>query len=150
MGGRSPPKHYLLISKPSHDKTWQSSQILISLFFSADGNSATVDILVCTPGRLVDHIDHTDGFSLEHLRFLIIDEADRLLGQAYHNWLEKIYKAAYRSKSDEITPRYLIEKVLTVRCYCRSSIYFSYFKGVFSQSLRLLKAKEYPLTICSE
>ena len=50
---------------------------------------------MCTPGRLVDHITATDGLSLKHLRFLVIDEADRLLGQAYHNWLEKIFHAVY-------------------------------------------------------
>lgn len=34
--------------------------------------------LVATPGRLMDHIEKTPGFSLEHLKFLIVDEADRL------------------------------------------------------------------------
>jgi ATP-dependent RNA helicase DDX51/DBP6 len=28
------------------------------------------DVLICTPGRLVDHLDHTTGFSLQHLRFV--------------------------------------------------------------------------------
>ena len=40
-----------------------------------------VDILVATPGRLVDHL--TAGLSLQHLRFLVMDEADRLMTQAY-------------------------------------------------------------------
>jgi superfamily II DNA/RNA helicase len=35
------------------------------------------DIVVCTPGRLVDHLQRTPGFSLKSLRYLIIDEADR-------------------------------------------------------------------------
>jgi ATP-dependent RNA helicase DDX51/DBP6 len=30
-----------------------------------------VDIVVCTPGRLVDHLNATPGFTLEHLRFLV-------------------------------------------------------------------------------
>ena len=30
-----------------------------------------VDILVATPGRLVDHMTQTEGFSLEHLQFLV-------------------------------------------------------------------------------
>eukprot|EP00794_Sanderia_malayensis_P011134 gene11134-12305_t len=76
----------------------QEQEHLVKL--GPNGFVNTVDILVCTPGRLVDHIDHTAGFSLEHLRFLIIDEADRLLGQTYHNWLEKIFKAAYKSNND--------------------------------------------------
>ncbi|XP_011162659.1 ATP-dependent RNA helicase DDX51 [Solenopsis invicta] len=36
-----------------------------------------VDIVITTPGRLLDHILKTPGFSLDSLRFLVIDEADR-------------------------------------------------------------------------
>lgn len=32
---------------------------------------SVVDILVATPGRLVDHMTQTKGFSLEHLQFLV-------------------------------------------------------------------------------
>ena len=32
------------------------------------------DIIVATPGRLVDHIQKTEGFTLNHLRYLIIGE----------------------------------------------------------------------------
>ncbi|XP_076234602.1 putative ATP-dependent RNA helicase Dbp73D [Calliopsis andreniformis] len=42
-----------------------------------------VDIIVATSGRLIDHILKTPGFSLDDLRFLVIDEADRVA-----NWLE--------------------------------------------------------------
>ena len=30
-----------------------------------------VDVLLCTPGRLVTHLEHTNGFSLETLQFLV-------------------------------------------------------------------------------
>lgn len=59
------------------------------------GSSSRVDILICTPGRLVDHISSTPNFTLHHVRFLVIDEADRLLDQSYHGWLSKVLKAAY-------------------------------------------------------
>lgn len=55
---------------------------------------STVDILVCTPGRLVDHLDRTPGFSLQHLRFLVVDEADRLMSQSYHNWIDRVIESA--------------------------------------------------------
>ena len=42
-----------------------------------DNYLSQADIVVCTPGRLVDHLQRTPGFSLKYLRFLIIDEADR-------------------------------------------------------------------------
>ncbi|KAH7388186.1 hypothetical protein KP509_16G062700 [Ceratopteris richardii] len=52
-----------------------------------DFPSSRIDILVATPGRLMDHITSTEGFTLEHLRYMVIDESDRLLRQAYQDWL---------------------------------------------------------------
>ncbi|KAF1914640.1 P-loop containing nucleoside triphosphate hydrolase protein [Ampelomyces quisqualis] len=45
-----------------------------------------VDILICTPGRLVEHIEHTTGFLLNSVRWLVIDEADQLLNQNFQGW----------------------------------------------------------------
>jgi ATP-dependent RNA helicase DDX51/DBP6 len=45
-----------------------------------------VDILICTPGRLVEHIEHTTGFLLNSVRWLVIDEADQLLSQNFQGW----------------------------------------------------------------
>lgn len=47
----------------------------------------TPDIIVSTPGRLVDHLISGD-LTLDHLRWLVIDEADRLLNQSFQNWCE--------------------------------------------------------------
>lgn len=41
------------------------------LLHRADGFRCLADIMVATPGRLVDHVDQTPGFSLQHLRFLV-------------------------------------------------------------------------------
>ncbi|KDN42503.1 DEAD-domain-containing protein [Tilletiaria anomala UBC 951] len=54
-----------------------------------DGESL-VDIVIATPGRLMDHADATAGFTLQHLRFLVLDEADRLLGQSFNEWLPRL------------------------------------------------------------
>ena len=45
------------------------------------GGGISLDILVGTPGRLVDHIQNTPGFAaaLKNTRMLVLDEADRLL-----------------------------------------------------------------------
>ncbi|XP_076766388.1 putative ATP-dependent RNA helicase Dbp73D, partial [Xylocopa sonorina] len=53
---------------------------------------SSVDIIVATPGRLVDHILKTPGFSLDDLRFLVIDEADKAA-----DWLEYLPEPHYRS-----------------------------------------------------
>ncbi len=35
------------------------------------------DIVIATPGRLIDHVRNSLSFSLESIEILIIDEADR-------------------------------------------------------------------------
>ena len=46
-----------------------------------------VNILVCTPGRLLDHLQNTKSFVVEGLRWLILDEADRLLELGFEETL---------------------------------------------------------------
>lgn len=58
------------------------------------------DIVVATPGRLVDHINKNPGFCLEHLRFLIIDEADRMIDSMHQLWLSQMVKAVFKSGSE--------------------------------------------------
>ena len=54
-----------------------------------------VDALICTPGRLVEHLRCTKGFSLESARWLVIDEADRLLDQSFQEWTECVIPAIH-------------------------------------------------------
>jgi len=54
---------------------------------------SNVDVLICTPGRLVDHMRRTKGFNLDHIQWLVIDEADRLLNESFQEWVETVMKA---------------------------------------------------------
>ncbi|XP_058387164.1 ATP-dependent RNA helicase DDX51 isoform X1 [Diceros bicornis minor] len=65
---------------------------------TVDGFRCMADIVVATPGRLVDHIDQTPGFSLQHLRFLVIDEADRMIDSMHQSWLPRVVAAAFPSE----------------------------------------------------
>jgi ATP-dependent RNA helicase DDX47/RRP3 len=49
-------------------------------------------IIVATPGRLVDHLENTRGFNLKKLRFLVLDEADRLLNMDFGPEIDKILR----------------------------------------------------------
>jgi ATP-dependent RNA helicase DDX47/RRP3 len=53
-------------------------------------------IVVATPGRLLDHLENTKGFSLKHLKYLVLDEADRLLDLDFGPVLDKILKVLPR------------------------------------------------------
>jgi ATP-dependent RNA helicase DDX27 len=50
------------------------------------------DILVATPGRVVDHLLNTKAFGLDDLEILVIDEADRLMELGFAEQLEQIVK----------------------------------------------------------
>ncbi|KAJ3692656.1 hypothetical protein LUZ60_011751 [Juncus effusus] len=76
-----------IIKKPKMD----NYSILDEEFVNSQiAPETSVDILVATPGRLMDHVNMTKGFSLEHLHFLVVDETDRLLREAYQSWLPTV------------------------------------------------------------
>ncbi|KAF5719071.1 ATP-dependent RNA helicase dbp6 [Fusarium mundagurra] len=49
-----------------------------------------IDVLICTPGRLVEHMEQTRGFNLDYVRWLVVDEADKLLAQSFQGWLDHV------------------------------------------------------------
>lgn len=55
-------------------------------------------IIVATPGRLLDHLEKTKGFSLRALKYLVMDEADRLLDMDFGPIIEKILKFVPRDR----------------------------------------------------
>ncbi|PNS20810.1 hypothetical protein CAC42_2741 [Sphaceloma murrayae] len=55
-------------------------------------------IIVATPGRLLDHLQNTKGFSLRTLKYLVMDEADRLLDLDFGPILDKILRVLPRER----------------------------------------------------
>lgn len=53
----------------------------------------TIDILVSTPGVLVDLLHNCSSFSLRDLEILVIDEADRLMTSHKHDWLNTVERS---------------------------------------------------------
>lgn len=51
-----------------------------------------VNLLVATPGRLLDHLQNTKGFLFKNLQCLIIDEADRILEIGFEEEMKQIIK----------------------------------------------------------
>ncbi|GAA5843528.1 hypothetical protein JCM5353_005445 [Sporobolomyces roseus] len=49
-----------------------------------------MNILVATPGRLLQHMDQTLGFECDHLQLLVLDEADRILDMGFSASLNAI------------------------------------------------------------
>lgn len=49
-----------------------------------------MNILVATPGRLLQHLDQTIGFESDNLQMLVLDEADRILDMGFFKALNAI------------------------------------------------------------
>ncbi|DBA01648.1 TPA: hypothetical protein N0F65_010299 [Lagenidium giganteum] len=51
-----------------------------------------VNILISTPGRLLDHLQNTKAFVYHNLQILVIDEADRILSIGFEEEMRQIVK----------------------------------------------------------
>jgi ATP-dependent RNA helicase DDX27 len=51
------------------------------------------DVIVATPGRLLDHVTNSQGVTLEEVEFLVLDEADRLLDLGFQDEVNELIKA---------------------------------------------------------
>jgi ATP-dependent RNA helicase DDX47/RRP3 len=56
-------------------------------------------IIIATPGRLQDHLEHTKGFSLRNMKYLVMDEADRLLDMDFGPIIDKILKVIPKERN---------------------------------------------------
>ncbi|XP_036427114.1 probable ATP-dependent RNA helicase DDX27 [Colossoma macropomum] len=50
------------------------------------------DILIATPGRLIDHLHNTPSFELSQIEVLILDEADRMLDEYFEEQMKEIIR----------------------------------------------------------
>ncbi|KAL8687267.1 MAG: hypothetical protein Q9224_005202 [Gallowayella concinna] len=80
-----------------------------------DDYHPSIDILVCTPGRLVEHLQHTRGFTLDQIQWLVIDEADRLLDESFQQWVDVVVPALDRQDPPSDLESELIQKFHLLR-----------------------------------
>jgi ATP-dependent RNA helicase DDX31/DBP7 len=58
-----------------------------------------LNVLISTPGRLFDHLMNTASFKFSQIRWVVLDEADRLLDMGFKKQIANIL-SALRSKSE--------------------------------------------------
>ncbi|KAJ6304488.1 hypothetical protein OIU77_018202 [Salix suchowensis] len=75
-------------------------------------------IIVGTPGRLADHLSNTKGFSLHALKYLILDEADRLLSMDFEKSLDEILKAIPKNRRTYLFSATMTNKVKKLQRAC--------------------------------
>src|SRR5436309_894072 len=49
-----------------------------------------MNILVCTPGRMLQHMDQTAAFDVNNLQMLVLDEADRIMDMGFQSTVDAI------------------------------------------------------------
>uniref|UniRef100_A0AAG5DCZ9 RNA helicase n=1 Tax=Anopheles atroparvus TaxID=41427 RepID=A0AAG5DCZ9_ANOAO len=68
-------------------------------------------IIIATPGRLVDHLENTKGFNLKAIKYLVMDEADRILNMDFEVELNKILKVIPRERRTYLFSATMTKKV---------------------------------------
>jgi ATP-dependent RNA helicase DDX31/DBP7 len=76
-----------------------------------------INILVATPGRLADHLEHTEALDVSNVRWLVLDEGDRLMELGFEQEIQKIVGALnLRMRANRVRIPGLPEKRTTVLC----------------------------------
>uniref|UniRef100_A0A0N4ZQ23 RNA helicase n=1 Tax=Parastrongyloides trichosuri TaxID=131310 RepID=A0A0N4ZQ23_PARTI len=68
-------------------------------------------IIVATPGRLVDHLENTKGFNLKAIKFLVMDEADRILNMDFEVEVNKILRVIPKERRTYLFSATMTKKV---------------------------------------
>ncbi|KAL9257075.1 DEAD-box ATP-dependent RNA helicase 10-like protein [Drosera capensis] len=75
-------------------------------------------VIVGTPGRLLDHLTNTKGFSLRTLKYLVLDEADRLLNEDFEKSLDELLKVIPRERRTFLFSATMTKKVRKLQRAC--------------------------------
>lgn len=72
--------------------------------------SAGVDIVICTPGRMIAHLNM--GYvKLDGLKYLVLDEADRMLDMGFHDDIIKIISYLPKERQNFLFSATMPEKI---------------------------------------
>merc|ERR1711931_363660 len=124
----NPQRLFALILTPTRELAFQISEQFEALGSSIGLKTAVIvggmdmvsqammlakkpHILVATPGRLVDHFKNTKGFNLKSLKFLVMDEADRILNMDFEAEMDEILRQIPRERHTYLYSATMTKKV---------------------------------------
>ncbi|XP_070491815.1 ATP-dependent RNA helicase DDX47 [Chironomus tepperi] len=124
----NPQRFYALVMTPTRELAFQIGEQFEALGSSVGIKCAVIvggmdmvsqalqlakkpHIIIATPGRLVDHLTHTKGFNLKSIKYLVMDEADRILNMDFEVELDKILKVIPRERRTFLFSATMTKKV---------------------------------------
>lgn len=124
----NPQRYFALILTPTRELAYQISEQFEALGAGIGVKCAVIvggmdmmsqsltlakkpHIIIATPGRLVDHLTNTKGFNLKALKFLVMDEADRILNMDFEVEVDKILKVIPRERRTFLFSATMTKKV---------------------------------------
>lgn len=98
---------FAVILAPTRELAFQIHEVVVALGRGMGANAVCVvggvdgasqaialarnpHVVVATPGRLLDHLQNTKGFHLRQLKYLVLDEADRMLSMDFEREINEI------------------------------------------------------------
>jgi len=124
----NPQRLYALVLTPTRELAFQISEQFEALGSSIGVKCAVIvggidmmqqslalakkpHIVIATPGRLIDHLENTKGFSLRSIKYLIMDEADRILNMDFEEEVDKILKIIPKERNTYLFSATMTKKV---------------------------------------
>lgn len=112
-----PVSHFALVLTPTHELAYQiSEQFLVAgqamgvrVCVVSGGTDQMIEsqklmqrphIVVAMPGRLADHLTGCDTFSFDNLKYLVVDEADRMLNGDFDESLAIIERCLPKTRQN--------------------------------------------------
>ncbi|XP_056643184.1 ATP-dependent RNA helicase DDX47 [Diorhabda carinulata] len=131
----NPQRYFALVLTPTRELAFQISEQFEALGSSIGVKCAVIvggmdmmsqalilakkpHILIATPGRLLDHLENTKGFSLRALKYLVMDEADRILNMDFEVEVDKILKVIPRERRTFLFSATMTKKVKKLQRAC--------------------------------
>ena len=81
-------------------------------------------VVIATPGRLADLLRTTDTFSLSKIKFLVLDEADRLFEDSFALDLDDIFEKIPKERQTLLFTATLSEQIRTLKDNSEKSPFF--------------------------
>ncbi|XP_059809608.1 probable ATP-dependent RNA helicase DDX47 isoform X3 [Hypanus sabinus] len=123
-----PQRLFALVLTPTRELAFQISEQFEALGSSIGVKSAVIvggidmmsqslalakkpHVIIATPGRLMDHLQNTKGFNLRALKYLVMDEADRILNMDFEVEVDKILKVIPRERKTYLFSATMTKKV---------------------------------------